>query len=149
VVIPSINHGLVSMSRNYFADQKVIEDLAQSGEGDLIEKIETFYARQDSIFGFIAPQFSLYLNFVANDFRDLEKYDEALALYEWAFEMEPTGVKYLVNVADTYDKKGDQAMAKKTFTEVLELMEKEKKNLSEGYYRDVSKWIREKLEGYE
>lgn len=149
VVIPSFNHGLMSMSRNYFADQKVIEDLANKHEGNLIQQIDKFYAHQDSIFGFTVKPFAGYLNFVANDFRDLEKYKPALELYRWALEMEPASVKYRVNISDTYDKMGDKAMAKASFTKTLEMMEEQKDSLSESYYTNVSEWIREKLEGYE
>ena len=148
IVIPSFNDGLISMSRNYFADQKVMEDFAKQPNGDLIKQVDDFYEEKLRTFGFINKPTASYLNFVGNDFRDLNDYKTALVLYKMALTEEPDNVKVYVNLADTYDKMENKELAKKNFIKTLELLETNKEALSENYYRNVSKWAQEKLAEY-
>lgn len=148
IVGPSICDGLVSMSRNYFADQKIMEDLSKSSNGDLKEQIEAFYVKQKSTFGYIHRPTASYLNFVANDFRDMDDYKTALVLYNMALDKKPNDVKAFVNISDVYDKMGDLKKAKVSFEKTLKLLEEQKDEVSESYYKNVSSWIKEKLESY-
>ena len=148
IVIPSFNDGLVSMSRNYFADQEVMEQLSKKGADNLPAEITKFYQEKKKTFGYIHEPSSGYLNFVANDFRDLEKYQTAIALYEMAQEKSPDDVKVFVNISDTYDKLGNTAKAKQSFLRTQKLLEAQKENVSDSYYTNVSKWISEKLAEY-
>ncbi|MEL6809977.1 MAG: alpha/beta hydrolase-fold protein [Bacteroidota bacterium] len=149
IVIPSINDGLMNMSRTYFADQKVMEDLSKRQEKDLKQQIINFNKKQLEIFGYIHKPSAAYLNFVANDFRDQDQYKSALVLYKMALEKTPNDVKIYVNVADTYDKMGATELAKASFQKTSELLETQKSELSENYYKNVSEWVKEKLESFE
>ncbi len=148
IVGPSICDGLISMSRNYFADQKVIEDLSRGVNGGLERYIDHFNKTQEETFGYIHKASSGYLNFVANDFRDLKQYDSALALYEIALKEKPDNVKVYVNISDVYDKMGRHDLAKTSFLKTQKLLEEQKSEVGDNYYKNVSEWIQEKLDSY-
>ncbi|MDT0557262.1 alpha/beta hydrolase-fold protein [Ichthyenterobacterium sp. W332] len=148
IVGPSFCDGLISLSRNYFADQKVMEDLAKNTELDLKTQIKNFNATTKEKFGYVHKASSGYLNFVANDFRDMDDYKTALVIYGLALEKSPKDVKVYVNMFDLYDKMGDHKTAKPMLVSTIALLKEQKENVSEAYYRDVLKWLQEKLEGY-
>ncbi|TBN04439.1 tetratricopeptide repeat protein [Hyunsoonleella flava] len=148
IVGPSICDGLLSMSRNYFADQKVIQDFAKSSKGNLKEKIEDFYKTRKAIFGYSYEASAGYLNFVANDFRDLNDYETALEVYNLALNKKPNSVRVYVNMCDVYDKMGDKKVAKTFILKTQKLLEEQKDDVSDNYYKNISKWIKEKLESY-
>lgn len=148
IVGPSICDGLLSMSRNYFADQKVIEDLSRGVNGNLKPHIDHFNKTQKETFGYIHEASSAYLNFVANDFRDLEQYDTALSVYNLALDKKPNDVKVYVNISDVYDKMERYDLAKTSFLKTQKLLEEQKSEVSNNYYKNVSKWIQEKLDSY-
>ncbi|MEY8849166.1 alpha/beta hydrolase-fold protein [Psychroserpens sp. XS_ASV72] len=148
IVGPTFSDGLISMSRNYFADQKVIEDFAKSSSQDLKTQIQSFNNEKKQTFGYIHEASPNYLNFVANDFRELEDYKHALELYQYAFEKDPENIKVLVNICDVYDKMGDKVLAKPAFEKAIALLDDQQMNVSKSYYRDVKKWLMETLEKY-
>lgn len=148
IVGPSMCDGILSMSRNYFADQKVIEDLSRGVNGDLKPYIDNFNKTQKEIFGYIHEASAGYLNFVANDFRDLDNYDTALALYNLALEKSPNSVRIHVNICDLYDKMDRKDLAKPAFLKTQKLLEEQKSEVSDNYYKNVSEWIQEKLDSY-
>lgn len=149
IVGPSICDAMISMSRNYFADQKVMEGLAKRSDGDLKSQIKAFNKKQKSTFGYIHEPTSGYLNFVANDFRDMDDYDTAIAIYNMALEKSPDDVKVYVNICDVYDKTGNKKAAKPAFQKTLNLLEAQKEKVGERYYTNVKKWLNEKLESYD
>lgn len=148
IVGPSICDGLLSMSRNYFVDQKVIQDFAKSSNGDLKSKMNNFYKTRKEVFGYTHEASAGYLNFVANDFRDLDDYETALEIYKIALDKMPNSVRIHVNMSDLYDKMGDKTVAKNYFLKTQKLLEEQKEEVSENYYKDISEWIKEKLESY-
>ncbi|MFK7971238.1 MAG: alpha/beta hydrolase-fold protein [Bacteroidia bacterium] len=145
-VIPSFNDGLINMSRNYFADQHMLGQFATTSPANIKQEALAFYARQDSIFGFTHPLGAGYLRFVADDFRDMDGYTEAIGLYTWVLEKKPKDVKTYVNLADTYYKMKNFEAAKPAFKKVLELLELQKAKLSDSFYSNIKKWAAEKLE---
>jgi len=148
IVIPSFNDGLISMSRNYFADQMIMEQLNKKAPDNLKTEIEKFYQKTEKAFGYVHKPTASYLNFVGNDFRDMDDYKAALTCYSMALEKTPNDVKVYVNLSDTYDKMGNTTKAKESFTITQRLLEEQKENLSDSYYSGVSQWIREKLAAF-
>jgi tetratricopeptide (TPR) repeat protein len=148
IVGPSICDGLISMSRNYFADQKVMEDFAKNGKGNLKDQYAAFNTKQKEAFGYIHEPSANYLNFVANDFRDQDKYETALELYQLALSKKPNNVRVYVNICDLYDKMGKKELAKTSFQKTKKLLEEQKASVSENYYKNVMEWIDEKLVSY-
>jgi len=145
VVIPSFNDGLVSMTRNYFADQKVIQDFAKVPNSDLKKKIEEYYLRNESLFGFAHKTSPGYLNYIAEDFRDSEDYRNAIVLFKMALEEKPDDLRIHLGLADTYDKMKENSSAREAFRKSLELLERQKDTVDENYYVNVSTWLNEKL----
>ncbi|WP_298508973.1 alpha/beta hydrolase-fold protein [uncultured Kordia sp.] len=147
IVGPSICDGLISMSRNYFADQKVFEDFAE--KGDLRTQLTQFNKQQKEVFGYIHEASVGYLNFVGNDFRDQDKYEIAIQIYKLALDKKPNDVKVHVNICDLYDKMNKKDLAKPAFLKTKKLLEAQKADVSENYYKNVSEWIDERLASYE
>ncbi|WP_299888016.1 alpha/beta hydrolase-fold protein [uncultured Lacinutrix sp.] len=145
IVGPSICDGLISMSRNYFADQKVIEDFSKISKNNLKQRIDDFYDDKEKVFGYVHKASAGYLNFIANDFRDRDDYETALAIYNMALDKKPNSVRVYVNLCDIYDKMGDKKVAKTFFKKTQKLLEEQKSEVSENYYKDISEWIKEKL----
>lgn len=144
-VIPSINDGLLRMSRHYFADQKVMTDFANQSDKDLRKQIKDFYERQQDKYGFIYKPSARYLNFVASDFSNQGDHKSAIALYEWAIEKAPNILKIHIGLTNAYDQMGDQAMTKSSCQKTLALLEEQKADFSERYYNNLHKWAEEIL----
>ena len=145
---PGICEGLVTMSRCYFADQKTMEDFVEFGAGSLVNEIDAFYQQQESLLGFIYKEGPGYYGRMGEQFREEEKLELAIEMFKYALEIDENYVKALTGLADCYDALGNTKLAKSAFTKLLELLEVQKEKVSEAYYRDVSKWAREKLASY-
>lgn len=149
VVIPSVSDGLLQMSRNYFADQHVMERLARNRHMDLRKQVEAYTAQARSKYGYAHEPSAGYLAFAGNDFRDVEDYASAMSLYNWAVEKEPDNLRVWINLADTHDKMKQAEQAKPAFERVLELLEAQKDEHRESWRNAIEKWAREKLASYE
>ena len=147
-VIPSINDGLVQMSRNYFVDQYMMEEMVRNSDQSLQAQVETFNTQQFEKYGYVYKPGFRYLRFVANDFRNLEDYETALVIYDWALELQPDDLRVWMNVADVHDKMEDIPKAKEAMNKTIALLEVEKENISEKFYNNVKEWAEEKLESY-
>lgn len=145
-VIPSMNQGLVLMSRNYFPDQKVLEDFASISPKKVKKKAEHFIDEKEKLFGFHHSPSAGYLKFVADDFREMEQYEVAISLYSWSLEMDSTRIRTLIGLADTYDRMEDERKGKPVFEKVLIMLEEQKESLSDGFYADIKEWAEEKLQ---
>lgn len=149
IVGPSICDGLISMSRNYFADQKIMEDLAKKPNSDLAAQVALFNKKQKATFGYVHEASAGYLSFVANDFKALQDYETALAIYTMAITKKPNHVQIHANVSDLYDKMGKKEQAKTMFLKTKKLLDEQKSDFSENYYKNTSEWIDEMLAGYD
>ena len=147
-VIPSLSEGLISMSRNYFADEQLVEQLAQKDGTNIRQKMEAYNELQFATFGFVHRPSPSYLRFIGDGFRALDNYSVAVQLYEWALEKDPNNVRAYVSIADTYDRMKNSVSAIPAFEKLQVLLEQEKENVSERFYKDISNWAKEKLEGY-
>ncbi|MEM1321949.1 MAG: alpha/beta hydrolase-fold protein [Bacteroidota bacterium] len=148
-VIPSFNDGLCKMSRNYFTDQTVLEGFADNPQQGLREQIKTFYQQQEQHFGFTFEPSVRYIRFVGDDFRDTENYSAAVDIYQWGLEKAPDNIRLHINLADTYDKMEDQALAKAALTKVQNMLEVQKEALEESFYADFVEWTKERLAKYQ
>ncbi|MEM6685303.1 MAG: alpha/beta hydrolase-fold protein [Bacteroidota bacterium] len=147
IVGPSICDGLISMSRNYFADQKVMEDFAENGR--IQPQLAVFNTTQKEVFGYIHEAGLGYLNFVGNDFKDQNKYEIAVEIYKLGLDKKPEDVRLHVSICDVYDKMNNQELAKPMFAKTKKLLEAQKADFSDNYYNNHMEWIDEKLESYE
>ncbi|MEM6719328.1 MAG: alpha/beta hydrolase-fold protein [Bacteroidota bacterium] len=147
IVGPSLCDGLLSMSRNYFADQKVMEDFAK--KGSIKPQLVQFNATQKEIFGYVHEASIGYLNFVGNDFRDQDKYDIAIEIYKLGLDKKPEDVRLHVSICDLYDKMNKKELAKPMFVKTKKLLEAQKADFSANYYNNHMEWIDEKLASFE
>lgn len=147
-LIPALNDGLLSLSRNYFVDQKIIEDFALNKSYSISKQLSSYYKLQEENFGFSFKPSDNYLKMVADDFNEKELYDLAVQIYQIVLENGANDVKLYFSLADAYDKKGNIDSAKKTFIKSIKLLEEQKEKVSEAYYRDILKWANQKLESY-
>ncbi len=145
-LIPAINQGLTKMSRNYFADQFNIEEFAQNKTRGIEEQYHEFYTSRDDIFGYSFKPSVNYLKFVADDFLEAEELNSAAQTYELALSIDPENVKVMFSLADVLNQLGNYNAAKVKIEKALVLLEEQKDELHESYYRDIKKWAIEKLE---
>ena len=134
-VVPSLNSGLIRLSRNYFADQKVLEDFARRKEKNIRLQIEEFNHQQKQKFGFsFTPSFQYY-NFVADDFREQGKYNIATELYLFSIEKGNNDVVCYFNLAQSYQSIGKQNLAKSTYLKTLKLLEEQKDKIDVEFFK--------------
>ena len=145
LVIPSLSDGLISMSRNYLADQQVIGDFASQPDGELKQQIKQFYLDKDTHFGFAEKQTPDYLRYIAEDFRDTGNYKNAVVLFKMALEEVPDDIKVNLSLADTYEKMQEKDLANEYFKKTLALLEQQQDSVDENYYFNVSNWLKGKL----
>ncbi len=147
-LIPGLNDGLVKMSRNYFADQKIMEDFAANSSRSIADQIASFNKTAKEKFGFVFTPSTPYYRFTGNEFRDKEQYEAAIEIYNLGLKGDPDDVKINFNVADTYDKMRKYELAEKKFKHSLQLLEQQKEKFSENYNKNITEWATKKLEGY-
>ena len=145
-VIPSFNDGLVSMSRNYFPDQKIMGDISKKEGADFVKEMEAFYDRQQELFGFTFEPSPNYLRFVASDFIDLGYLQNATILFQWVLEKDPDNLKAAIGMANAYLEMEDTKSSVTAINLIQELLDKQKDSVSQAYYDNVSKWVKDKLE---
>lgn len=143
-VIPSFNNGLVNACRNYFADQKIIRDLATKEE-DIKTAIDQFYQQQQETYGFIFKPSYKYWDFVADDFRQLELFETAIALYLLSIEEGNENVVCYYELAQSYEAIKDRVNARLYYQKTDELLEQNKENLKASLYQALKKEVAKKL----
>ena len=148
IVGPSYCDGLLSMSRNYFADQKIIEGFTKNKNEKIKKLVAEFNANKLNNFEYSHKASANYFNFVANDFKAMKDYQNAIEIYEMALEIDQENLRVYGNLADIYDEIKNVTLARKTFLKVKSLLEAQKANLSANYYNNMTEWVGEKLESY-
>lgn len=148
-VVPSINSGLIRLSRNYFADQKQMEDFEKSGKNNLRTQIEEFNKLKSQKFGFSFEPSHEYLRFVADDFREQKKYEAAKELYLLSIERGDNHVVSYFNLAQTCESLGQAELSKANYLKSLSLLEEQKKDLSNSFYNALKTEINNRLKKYE
>lgn len=158
VVIPSLNIGLVNMCRNYWADQKIIEDFAKDTIASQIQKgvypklikdkIAQFNQTQQENFDYHYEAGLRYLRFVAEDFIELEDYNAALQLYNWVAESEPESWRTELSLAYIHRLKKDYKTAVQHYKLSLKYLEKHKDKESDKLYKNMKENLLSKMEKY-
>ena len=147
-VIPSLQNGLIAISRNYFADQSILEGFAQNKTLSIGEQMESFYQEKEERFGFTHPVNGQYLNFVADDFRQQGNYSAAKEMLLASFDHGNKNTASYFNLALCYEELHDPSMAKATFEKASIVLEEQKDQVSERFYNALGKAIKEKLKQY-
>ena len=147
--IPAVNDGLTHMSRNYFADQMMFEKFAENSSESIVTQMEKFYTSQEKNFGFTFRPTAKYLRYVGDGFGRKNQYKHAIPVYKLVLEMDEENRGAWFNLANAYDQLGETGEAKSTFTKALTILEKQKTEVSESYYNNMSKWANEQLAKYE
>ncbi|MEP2937122.1 MAG: alpha/beta hydrolase-fold protein [Gilvibacter sp.] len=145
-VIPSINNGLVALSRVYSADKKVFEDMAANEYLSIADQYPIFKKAKTKNFGFFyEPSFG-YIRHVADDFRDQERYEPAKDLYLMSIARGNDDVVTYFNLAQTYENLDNAAKAKSLYDKCLILVEEQKDRRSENFYTNFKAAIVERIE---
>ena len=145
-VIPSINNGLLALSRIYSADKKVFEDFAKNEYLSISDQYPIFKKSKTKNFGFFYEPSSGYLRHVADDFREQGNAVAAKDMYLLAINKGSNDVITYFNLAQTYESLDNKVKAKPLYQKCLELLEKEKENRSERWYTNFKAAIDERIE---
>jgi predicted alpha/beta superfamily hydrolase len=158
VVIPSLNIGLVNMCRNYWADQKVIEDFAKDTTASKIQKgvypklikdkVAQFNQIQQENFDYHYEAGPRYLRFVAEDFIELGDYNTALQLYNWVAESNPESWRTELSLAYINRLKKDYPTAVEHYKLSLKYLEQNKAQENKKLYESMKKNLNSKIEKY-
>ena len=140
--------GLINLSRQYFTDQKIIEDFVELPNAELKKLITSFNNSKMETFNFYYKPSMGYFKMIGDEFIEKEQFDFAIQIYSLILENEPDNVKTLFNLAVAYDNKEDYKNARDTIIKALKELEVQKSSVSEAYYRDISKWAKSKLDSY-
>ncbi len=144
-VIPSVSEGLIQLSRNYWADIKVMEEFAhQSGE-QLRLTIEAFNEKQENILGYHYDSDAHYLKFVAEDFAEQDLASAAEQLYRWSIELDPNVVQTHTGLAYLLRKQEKFKMAKDAYTNALQCLEINRKDYPDQAYEDLRNWLEDQI----
>jgi len=144
-VLPSINNGLIQCSRNYFADQQQMEEFAQHPSLSIREQIAKFNAHKEHTFGFSFEPSLGYLRFVADDFREQGNHKAAKELYLLMMERGSKDVVCYFNLAQTYEKLEEEALAKESYQQTAKLLEEQKDSLKASFYQALKEAVEENL----
>ena len=142
-VIPSLNNGLVAVSRNYLADKKVMETMALNTGQSLVSQLDEFLENQQLNFGYAQAASPRYVRHVADDFREQGNIQAANELYQYSIAQGNDDVVCYFNMADTYAQLGDKVKAKEAFEQSLEKLEEQKDDRSERFYKALKEAILE------
>ncbi|MEM7040118.1 MAG: alpha/beta hydrolase-fold protein [Bacteroidota bacterium] len=145
---PSLTRGYMTMSRNYFADQAVVERFAAEG-GDLIAKIKAFEQEKKEKFGYVMPLNAGMYKFLGDEFQARSDYETALTLYNAVISMKPKAVRTHISLCEALRKSGQTAKAIETLKHTKSLAEAQKEDLGEAFYKDVIEYVEMRLKELE
>lgn len=145
-VIPSLSLGLPSLCRNYWADQKIMEDMVGNLDCDFSQGIVNYTDEAQAKYGYSHECSAGYIRFAADDFFEEELYSEALDLHEWAADQKPNDIQFQYRVARDYQHLNQAEDAISQFELCLQMAEDQKDDLSESEYNDYIEYFTEQLE---
>lgn len=149
VVAPSWNNGLLSMSRHFSVDQKILEDFAKNKGQSMKAQIDHFYVEKEAQFGYsIFPDVAT-INYYGNEFDELEYHDRALEIYQWALSFDPQNVNTSQNIAWVYRQKEEFSAAKSWYQKALEFLQKQEGNYTPLRFARLKEGLEENIQKME
>lgn len=148
VVAPSFNDGMLALTRAFRVDEKLLHEFALNEKKTMGEQIDAFYAGLEEQYGFKELPLSGYLGSVAWDIwevSDKKNFKAAIELYDWALEQYPNDYRITKSKAKLQLRSGDKASAHASFKSCLEMLEEDKKTISEERYDNQLKFLSEKI----
>ena len=142
-VLPSLNNGLIALSQQHFTDLPTIMAMVQQDEAELANRMQSFLGQQELIYGYAHWPTAYYLNRAGEDLREQGYLEGGLSLVRWALDNKPDYLRASINMVDIYRRMGKQAEAKGAAQRALELLEAQKEQVSESYYRAFAEWLEE------
>lgn len=145
-VLPSLNNGLVALSQQHFTDLPTIMAMVQKSEADLSSRMQSYLGQQELIYGYAHWPTTYYLNRIGEDLREQGYLEGGLSLVRWALENKPDYLRASINLVDIYRRMGKSVEAKQAAQRALELLEAQKDQVSESYYKAFVDWLQEEDE---
>lgn len=141
-VMPTLNNGLVALSQQHFADLPTILRMAAHSETDLDVQIQAFYKIQKEKFGYVHVPSWAYLNLIAEDFKEQERNLAAYSILRWVTREDPTFLRAQINLVDVLRSLDEPHQARIAAAHALKILESQKEQVSESYYKTYSEWLR-------
>lgn len=143
-VAPALNNGLLMASREFFADQMILESMMESDPDLLGDKIAEFNQRSLERYGSYFEGSAGYYRFLADDYREQERFEQARVLYLRAMQKGDTRVVTCYHLALTCEALRDDAGSEKYFTEAARLLELQKDDISNNLYNSLQEELRKR-----
>ncbi|MTB53452.1 alpha/beta hydrolase [Lewinella sp. W8] len=145
VVGPSVLDGALRQTRAFRADMKNIVDFARDGSTPLKERLDAFYAKNKSKYGFADLPSDRYLRSVSRELERLEHTEQAVALMEWSLGQYPDNFRLTKEHAMLLASMGKIGAARKGFGTCLSLLKRQKEDMDQEVYAANVQDIEERL----
>jgi predicted alpha/beta superfamily hydrolase len=142
---PSINKAMVKMSREYWVDQKILEEFANNADLKFKPQIKAFYKEKQEKYKYTVLPDERILLFIGNDFGELGNELRALETYEWGLELDPSNVSLNKNVAWVHKKNRRYTKAINYYEKALLSLEKIKNDMEEERYSQIKSDIKSNI----
>ncbi len=134
VVAPSVNGGLLALSRAFRVDASVFTDLINEETPDLIGWVENFYAVRENEYGFSDYLPASAITSIVRHLGSKQQFRAAHDIADWGLRKYPEAF-WLSNArALLYEEEGDLPAARKAYRNTLVLLERIKEELEEERY---------------
>lgn len=140
-VIPSLNNGLLAISRNYFADKKIILDLMAEKGQSLKEGIKNFYESRQNIYNYVFWPNPKYWEDIADDLLEQDEQEAAKELYLLSIEQGNNGVLPCFKLLKIFEVNNDKENAMLYLHKTAVLLEAQKDTLKSSLYDTLKKEV--------
>ena len=139
-VIPSINNGLLAISRNYFPDEKVVRDFVGNQNLALNAQIDAFLAEKEKIYGYAFHPPAKYWETIADNFSQLENPEAAKELYLRTIrEGKDESALLSFKLLQAFKALGDEANVDLYWERTSKLLEAQKADIKKGTYDSIKR----------
>ncbi len=133
-VPPSINTGMVELTRAFRVDEKMFFDYANNEGLSMTQQLESFYENRKKEYGFVEIPPGGYLSRIAWELQDKGKVEQALEVYDWGMKQHPEHYTLVRSKARLLQKVGKNKAAYSAYAKALENLEIVKGKMSEEDY---------------
>lgn len=130
-VPPSINGGMVELTRAFRVDEQSFYTYASSETQSVTDQVTAFYKNRKAKYGFIDIPPAGYIYQIAVTLSNNEKNQSALEIYNWGITQHPENLRLHKAMGRLQIKMTDKKGAQKTFQRCLEIVEVKKEELGD------------------
>lgn len=144
-VPPSLNSGMVELTRAFRVDEKMFFDFANNPNMTMTEQIESFYKSRSEKYGFVEIPTGGYLHRISRELMDKEKNQDGMEIIEWGLKQHPEHYTLTKSKGQLLLKMGKKEDAATAFNKALVLLDVHKEKMSQEDYEGRKAYLERKL----